>query len=103
MSNTRIDAIGGTLITTDPAAKMILRHMNEQRALDSRTVRAGDGRSRNVVIRDQFIIEDLDETHLLIKTDLVDEVKAEFQAQLEEFTFKAQLESESGNAKPKQR
>lgn len=42
----------------DPAAKMILRHMNEQRAVESRTVRAGDGRSRNVVIRDQFIIED---------------------------------------------
>lgn len=37
---------------------MILRHMNEQRAVESRTVRAGDGRSRNVVIRDQFIIED---------------------------------------------
>ncbi|GHJ88093.1 hypothetical protein NliqN6_4495 [Naganishia liquefaciens] len=103
MSNGRIDAIGGTLITTDPAAKMILRHMNEQRAVESRTVRAGDGRSRNVVIRDQFIIEDLDETHLLVKTDMLDEIKAEFQAQLEEFTFKAQVEAESGNAKPKQR
>lgn len=91
----------------------------------------------------------MDETHLLIKTDLLEEVKAEFQAQvrfvvpfpsfplgfpavlahayfpypvrvlplpllhiaslrlappqLEEFTFKAQIEAESGNAKPKQR
>jgi hypothetical protein len=84
---------------------MILRHMNEQRAVESRTVRAGDGRSRNVVIRDQFIIEDckhsvltqpypktsntrtflmraVDETHLLVKTDMLDEIKAEFQAQV---------------------
>ena len=71
----------------------------------------------------------MDETHLIVKTDMLDEIKAEFQRQvsafllltsnlnfnltllflnyhddqLEEFTFKAQIETESGNAKPKQR
>ncbi|RDB26721.1 RNA polymerase II transcription factor B subunit 5 [Hypsizygus marmoreus] len=59
-------AIRGVLLTCDPAVKQILLTMNE---------------------KESFIIEDLDDHHLVIKADEEYRVRKELEAELEKNTY----------------
>ncbi|EAU86950.1 hypothetical protein CC1G_09807 [Coprinopsis cinerea okayama7 len=59
-------AIKGVLLTCDPAVKQILLAMNEKQ---------------------NFIIEDLDDYHLVIKADDEMRVRRELEAELEKNTY----------------
>jgi len=59
-------AIKGVLLTCDSAVKQILLTMNE---------------------KDNFIIEDLDDFHLIIKADEEYRVKRQLEAELEKNTY----------------
>lgn len=59
-------AIKGVLFTCDPAVKQILLSMNEKQS---------------------FIIEDLDDHHLVIKADEEYRVRKELEAELEKNTY----------------
>lgn len=52
----------GVLVTCDPAVKQILLQLDEN---------------------DRFIIQDLDDTHLLVSADAVDRLKADLEMELE--------------------
>ncbi|KAF8154591.1 nucleotide excision repair TFIIH subunit [Crassisporium funariophilum] len=59
-------AIKGVLLTCDPAVKQILLTMNE---------------------KESFIIEDLDDHHLVIKADEEYRVRRELESELEKNTY----------------
>ncbi|KAF8519171.1 TFIIH subunit TTDA/Tfb5 [Gautieria morchelliformis] len=59
-------AIKGVLLTCDPAVKQLLVNMDEKQ---------------------HFIIQDLDDNHLLIKADEEDRVRKELDAELERNTY----------------
>ncbi|KAI3605028.1 hypothetical protein WG66_001899 [Moniliophthora roreri] len=59
-------AVKGVLLTCDPAVKQILLIMNE---------------------RQHFILEDLDDNHLVIKADEEYRVRRELEAELEKNTY----------------
>ncbi|CAG7855061.1 SubName: Full=Uncharacterized protein {ECO:0000313/EMBL:CCA75569.1} [Serendipita indica DSM 11827] len=63
-------AVKGVLITCDAAVKQILLQMNERRRDE-----------------DRFVIEDLDQTHLLIKADGEENMRAELESELEKNTY----------------
>ncbi|KAI3634018.1 hypothetical protein MIR68_007382 [Amoeboaphelidium protococcarum] len=63
-----VKAIKGTLLECDPAIKQLLVLINEEEFT--------------------FIIEDLDECHLLIDPSSVDRLKERFEGRLEENVFK---------------
>ncbi|KAH8087005.1 transcription factor TFIIH complex subunit Tfb5-domain-containing protein [Filobasidium floriforme] len=75
----KVEITRGMLVKTDPAAKQLLIHLNKKRA------EAG---------HEQFIVADLDAEHLMVKANVMEEVEKEFQAQLEEFTFRHTDEEE---------
>ncbi|RSH87609.1 uncharacterized protein EHS24_000121 [Apiotrichum porosum] len=66
----QVKASNGTLITCDSAAKQILIHLDAQR----------DGPQK-------FIIRDVDDTHVLIKSIYVDMVRTSLQEELEKNTY----------------
>ncbi|CEH18040.1 nucleotide excision repair tfiih subunit [Ceraceosorus bombacis] len=59
-------AIKGSLLTCDPAVKQLILAINE---------------------RVRFVIQDLDETHLLISTDKVEWMRIELDSELEKNTW----------------
>lgn len=61
-----VRAIKGVLITTDPPVKQLILVMNEER---------------------NFLIQDLDETHLLVSADSVEMIKEQLEEELEKNTF----------------
>ncbi|KAG8757739.1 hypothetical protein FRC14_001568 [Serendipita sp. 396] len=63
-------AVKGVLITCDAAVKQILIAMNERRGINN-----------------AFVIEDLDQTHLLIKADEEESMRLELEAELEKNTY----------------
>ncbi|KIM24966.1 hypothetical protein M408DRAFT_75062 [Serendipita vermifera MAFF 305830] len=63
-------AVKGVLITCDAAVKQILLQMNERRREDN-----------------YFVIEDLDQTHLLIKADEEEGMRQELEVELEKNTY----------------
>ncbi|KAL1409577.1 hypothetical protein Q8F55_003568 [Vanrija albida] len=66
----QVKAMTGTLITCDSAAKTILLHLDKQR----------DGNNK-------FILKDVDDTHVLVKTAHVDELKEALATELEKNTY----------------
>ncbi|PVG03961.1 nucleotide excision repair TFIIH subunit [Serendipita vermifera] len=63
-------AVKGVLITCDAAVKQILLQMNERRRDE-----------------DAFVIEDLDQTHILIKADQEESMRQELEIELEKNTY----------------
>ncbi|KAK9895380.1 nucleotide excision repair, TFIIH, subunit [Cystobasidium minutum MCA 4210] len=61
-----VRAIKGVLITTDPPVKQLILSMNEEQ---------------------NFLIQDLDETHLLVSADSVEMIKEQLEEELEKNTF----------------
>ncbi|PWN99219.1 nucleotide excision repair, TFIIH, subunit [Tilletiopsis washingtonensis] len=59
-------AIKGSLLTCDPAVKQLILQLNE---------------------RMRFVIQDLDETHLLVSTDRVEWMRIELETELEKNTW----------------
>lgn len=59
-------AIKGILLSCDPAVKQLLVNMNE---------------------KEGFIIQDLDDNHLLIKADAEERIRRELEAELERNTY----------------
>lgn len=59
-------AIKGILLSCDPAVKQLLVNMNE---------------------KEGFIIQDLDDNHLLIKADAEERIRRELEAELEQNTY----------------
>lgn len=53
-----VKALKGVLLTCDPAVKQLILNLNEQ---------AGPGSS--------FLVQDLDETHVLVKADQVERIR----------------------------
>ncbi|KAL0953439.1 hypothetical protein HGRIS_014151 [Hohenbuehelia grisea] len=66
-------AIKGVLLTCDPAVKQILLSMNE---------------------RSHFIIEDLDDFHLVIKADEEYRIRRELETELEKNTYSLEARTE---------
>lgn len=65
-NNIMVKALKGTIVKCDPAMKQLLLFLNDE---------------------EKFIIEDLDETHVLIDRSYVSKLKTRFKAALEENIF----------------
>ncbi|CAD6575440.1 MAG: hypothetical protein CYPHOPRED_005708 [Cyphobasidiales sp. Tagirdzhanova-0007] len=65
-----VRAIKGVLITTDPPVKQLIKSMDEEK---------------------HFIIQDLDDTHLLVSADSVNAIKEQLEDELEKNTFVVDL------------
>ncbi|CAI2171879.1 16085_t:CDS:2 [Funneliformis geosporum] len=65
-----VKALKGVILKCDSTVKQVINKLNE---------------------RKQFIIEDLDDTHLFIDAKAVEEVKIEVEKLLEENTYKSDL------------
>ncbi|KAL7421648.1 hypothetical protein Q5752_003417 [Cryptotrichosporon argae] len=65
-----VKASTGTLITCDSAAKQIILHLDGQRE--------GPGK---------FVLRDIDDTHVLVKTVFLAEIKELLQEELEKNTY----------------
>ncbi|KAK4056990.1 hypothetical protein OIO90_001890 [Microbotryomycetes sp. JL221] len=63
-----VKATRGILITCDPAVKQILLQLDEQG-------------------QDRFIIQDLDDTHLLVSQDKLESVKRQLEDELEKNNY----------------
>lgn len=66
-------AIRSTLLTCDAALKQLLLSLEESRPNNAR-----------------FVIEDLDETHLLVDSSMVDEIRALLQEELDKNSWSLQ-------------
>ncbi|KAK4052458.1 hypothetical protein OIV83_002260 [Microbotryomycetes sp. JL201] len=64
-----VKATRGVLVTCDPAVKQILLQLDEQQE------------------RDKFIIQDLDDTHLLVSGDKLEWVKQQLELELEKNNY----------------
>ncbi|KAM0790611.1 hypothetical protein ACM66B_004475 [Microbotryomycetes sp. NB124-2] len=64
-----VKATKGVLVTCDPAVKQILLQLDEQQE------------------RDKFIIQDLDDTHLLVSGDKLEWVKQQLEQELEKNNY----------------
>lgn len=58
-----VKALKGALLTCDPAVKQLILSLNEQAVA--------------LAPNNAFLIQDLDETHLLVKADRVDSIREE--------------------------
>ncbi|KAL8283737.1 hypothetical protein RQP46_005532 [Phenoliferia psychrophenolica] len=68
-----VKATKGVLVTCDPAVKQILLQLDETGT-------------------ERFIIQELDDTHVLISADSVERIKQDLQVQLERNNYVAQTE-----------
>ncbi|KAG0141217.1 hypothetical protein CROQUDRAFT_52043 [Cronartium quercuum f. sp. fusiforme G11] len=72
-----VRAVKGVLLTCDPAVKQLILSLNDKPA---------NSITANGLVP-PFIVQDLDETHLLVTQDCVGALRVELEAELEKNTF----------------
>ncbi|KAI8459296.1 TFIIH subunit TTDA/Tfb5 [Phakopsora pachyrhizi] len=73
-----VRAVKGVLLTCDPAVKQLILSLNDN---------PNNYNSNDCYLSTPFIIQDLDETHVLVTNDCVNQVRAKVEAELEKNTF----------------
>ncbi|MBW0460790.1 hypothetical protein O181_000505 [Austropuccinia psidii MF-1] len=75
-----VRAIKGVLLTCDPAVKQLILSLNDNNKPNSNSV-------SEFGLVPPFIIQDLDETHILVTQECVPAMRRQLEAELEKNTF----------------